>query len=86
MKLSKSGKNTSSVSVENITPSGIWILINEKEFFLNYRDFPWFLNRPIKDIFNVERPAQNHLYWPELDVDLELDSLLKPQNYPLIAA
>jgi len=86
MKLSKSGKNTSSVSVENITPSGIWILINEKEFFLNYRDFPWFLNRPIKDIFNVERPAQNHLYWPKLDVDLELDSLLKPQNYPLIAA
>jgi hypothetical protein len=40
MKSSKRGKNIS-VSVENITPFGIWLFVNGKEYFLNYRDYPY---------------------------------------------
>lgn len=85
MKLSKPVKNTSSISVENITPFGIWLLVDDVEYFLNYKEFPWFLDKPIKAIFNVEKPQLNHLYWPDLDVDLELDSIVSPEKYPLLA-
>ena len=44
-----------------------------------------FLNKPIKNILNVKQLNYNHLYWPDIDVDLELDSIKNPQKYPLIA-
>ena len=85
MKLSRHGKGTLSVSVENITPFGIWILVGNEEYFLSYKDFPMFLDKPIKSILNVELLHHNHLYWPGIDVDLEMDSIKNPQKYPLIA-
>jgi hypothetical protein len=33
----------------------------------------------------VQRPTENHLYWPELDVDLSVDSLRNPQAFPLVS-
>ena len=33
----------------------------------------------------VELHGRDHLYWPALDVDLELDSLDNPQRFPLVA-
>lgn len=30
----------------------------------------------------LERPAPDHLHWPELDVDLSLDSIEHPERYP----
>ena len=85
MKLSRRGKSILSASVENITPFGIWILAGNEEYFLSYKDFPMFLNKPIKRILHVETLHHNHLYWPEIDVDLELDSIKNPEKYPLIA-
>jgi hypothetical protein len=32
----------------------------------------------------IERPSSEHFRWPELDVDLELDSILHPERYPLV--
>ena len=28
---------------------------------------------------------EEHLYWPKLDVDLDLDRILHPEKYPLVA-
>jgi hypothetical protein len=33
---------------------------------------------------NVEQPHPQHLHWPDLDVDLEVESLLAPEAYPLV--
>jgi len=41
MKSLRHDKNTS-VSVENITPFGIWLFVKEKEYFLSYKDYPYF--------------------------------------------
>ena len=76
------GKNTS-VSVENITPFGIWLFVNGREYFLNYRDYPYFRDQTLKSIQNVQLLHGYHLYWPELDVDLEIDNLENPEKYPL---
>ena len=83
MTLSILGKRTSQVEVTNIDQFGFWILVQEKEYFLPYTDFPWFKNAKINDIFNVQLPSPDHLYWPSLDIDLSLESLTHPELYPL---
>jgi len=82
MKSSKHGKNIL-VSVENITPFGIWLFVKEKEYFLSYHDYPYFRDQTLKSIQSVQLLHGYHLYWPELDVDLEIDNLENPEKYPL---
>jgi len=82
MKSFKHGKSIS-VSVENITPFGIWIFAKEKEYFLSYKDYPYFKEQTLNSIQNVQLLHGYHLYWPELDVDLEIDNLENPGKYPL---
>ena len=82
MKLLNIGKSISA-SVENITPFGIWLFVKEKEYFLNYEDYPYFKDQTLKSIQHVQLLHGYHLYWPELDVDLEIDNLENPGKYPL---
>jgi len=35
-------------------------------------------------IQNVKLLHGFHLYWPKLDVDLEIDTLENPEKYPLV--
>ncbi len=84
MRSSKHGKNIL-VSIENITSFGIWILIKEKEYLLSYKDFPYFKDQTLNSIQNVQLLHGNHLYWPEADIDLEIDNLDNPEKYPLIS-
>src|SRR4030067_3131620 len=84
MKLSKRGEGIL-VSVENITPLGIWLFVKEKEYFLSYKDYPYFKHQTLNSIQNVQLLHGYHLYWPELDVDLEIDNLENPEKYPLKA-
>ena len=85
MNSSKSGTVTSPVEVTNIDAHGVWVLISGREFFLPYDDFPWFKKASVAAILNVELHHGIHLYWPELDVDLTVDSLNNPGKYPLVA-
>jgi len=83
-KLKKLGKSISAkAEIQNISHQGIWILVNEKEFFMPFAEFPWFLQATIAQIYNLEFLHGHHLHWPELDVDIELDSLKYPDAYPL---
>lgn len=82
MKSGQSGKGISA-SVENITPFGIWLFVQDKEYFLSYKDYPYFKDQIIRVIQNVQLLHGYHLYWPELDVDLEIDNLEHPEKYPL---
>jgi hypothetical protein len=79
------GTSTSLVEVTNISKHGFWLFVDGTEYFLAFADFPWFQAAPVGSLLNVERLHQEHLYWPDLDVDLELDSIRTPQNYPLVA-
>ena len=84
MKLSNHGKNTLEIEVLNISINGIWLLVNDCEYFLPYKNFPWFKKASLKEIHNVKLLTPNHLYWSDLDVDLEVDSLFNPNQFPLI--
>jgi len=72
------------VEVLNISPHGFWLLLHEREYFLAFEHFPWFRQANIEAILDVQLPRPHHLYWPKLDVDLELASIISPQKYPLI--
>jgi len=85
MRSLKHGKSISA-SVENVTPSGLWLYVNAKEYFLSYEAYPYFREQTIKAIQNVRLVHGLHLYWPDLDVDLEIDNLENPEKYPLRSA
>jgi hypothetical protein len=52
---------------------------------LPYGEFPWFRKAIIDEIYAVELLHKKHLYWPNPDVDIHLDSIENPEEYPLIA-
>lgn len=83
MKSSRPGSNISTVEVTNISKNGFWILLHEKEYFLSYSTFPWFKKATIENICDVKLLNEHHLYWKNLDVDLEIASITNPENYPL---
>lgn len=63
-----------------------WLLLNdEEELFVSFPDFPWFSKAPVEQLFHVERPQPHHLYWPELDIDLHVDSIRNPEQFPLVS-
>lgn len=84
MKSAALGRSTSAVEVQNITAHGLWLYAKGREYFLSYKDYPWFRDAKISAIQNVELSHISHLYWPDLDVDLELEALREPEKYPLI--
>ena len=73
------------VEVTNISGHGIWLLAGDRELFLSYEDFPWFRDVSISQIVNVEEPTPGHFYWPDLDVDLGLQTIEQPEKFPLKA-
>ena len=84
MKSAKPGPHIS-VEVSNVSTTGFWLLIGEKERFLPFADFPWFREARIRELVNVELQSPNHLYWPDLDIDLAVESVDHPERFPLVS-
>ena len=78
------GAVTSAAEVTNMDRFGLWILVQEKEYFLPYGQYPWFKAAKVDQILNVQLLHEDHLHWPELDVDLCIESLEQPDKYPLV--
>jgi hypothetical protein len=80
------GTNIFQAEVSGISKHGFSLLIDEgEELFVPFSEFPWFRTAPVEQIFHVERPQPHHLSWPELDVDLHLDSIRHPERFPLVS-
>lgn len=75
----------SRAEVTHISKHGFWLLVGGKELFLPFSKFPWFKSAPVSAILNVEVPHAGHLYWPDLDVDLAVESIEHPEKFPLVA-
>ena len=83
MKSKQRGERISQVEVTNISPQGFWLLLGQRELFVSFAEFPWFREAPVAKIGRVEWPSEDHLYWPELDIDLSVRSIERPQDFPL---
>ena len=71
--------------VTNISAHGFWVFLGTEELPVPYGQFPWFKKATVEQILAVERPTENHLYWPQLDVDLSVESLRRPEAFPLMS-
>ena len=85
MKSARHGTRTSAVEVTNVSQHGFWLFLGDRELFLPFDQFPWFKDAPIGKIMNVQRLQPHHLYWPDLDVDIAVDSIDHPSRYPLVS-
>src|SRR3954451_1964264 len=85
MKSAALGRSTSQVEVTNVSPHGFWLFVGEQELFVPFKDFPWFRDASIREIGHVELPSAHHLYWPDLDIDLAVESLTNPERYHLVS-
>ena len=79
------GRRTSRVELTNVSPNGLWLLLDGRELFVSFREFPWFADATIEQLAAVERPSAHHLHWPALDVDLAVESLDHPERFPLLS-
>jgi Protein of unknown function (DUF2442) len=79
------GTRTSQIEVTNISQHGFWIMVNDRELFVPFKAFPWFKEAPVGAILNVQRQSPRHLYWPDLDVDLDVESIEHPERFPLVS-
>jgi len=71
--------------VTHISSNGVWLLTHDEELFMSYDDFPWFKSQQIKSVINVEEQSPGHFYWPDIDVDLTLETIRHPERFPLKA-
>ena len=83
MNSSAHGIITLGTEVTHVSSHGIWLLSEGREYFLSYDDFPWFKDAPIGKVLNIEDASPGHFHWPDLDIDLGLDTIEHPEKYPL---
>ncbi len=76
---------TSAVEVTNVSTHCFWVLLGDEELAVPFADFPWFKQATIEQLANVEWPSADHLYWPQLDVDLSVRSIRDPSAFPLVS-
>ncbi len=79
-------ENVARAEVTHVSKHGLWLLLDDEELFLSFTDFPWFKAATIDQLCEIERPTEDHLYWPSLDVDLAVASVRNPSAFPLVSA
>ena len=82
MKSKQRGAATSQAEVTHISSQGFWILLGERELCV-ICGLPWFREASVAKIHRVEWPSEDHLFWPELDIDLSIRSIEHPEEFPL---
>lgn len=81
MKLLSRGRNILPVEVQSVSKYGIWVFVKNREYFLSFKEYPWFKKATLSEIYNVKLFPGEHLHWPDLDVDLEIEALHHPEKY-----
>ena len=85
MKSAMRGNNTSAIEVTDVSAEGFWIRLDDEKFFVAFAEFPWFRGASVAQIRRIELPSRHHLRWPDLDIDLAVDSIRHPESYPLVS-
>lgn len=80
------GTVTLGAEVTNVSKHCFWLLLEDEEFAVPFSEFPWCKKATIEQLSEIQRPTENHLYWPQLDIDLSLESIRNPENFPLVSS
>ena len=61
--------------------NGIAVIVNGKEYFLRFTDFPWFEYCNTAELRDVTSDRWG-VYWKSLDIDLSIESIENPERFP----
>ena len=75
---------TKIAEITNISPFGFWVLLDDEEFFIDFKQYPSFYNAKISEINDFTIDAMGNFHWESLDVDIEKDAIEHPEKYPLV--
>jgi hypothetical protein len=50
-----------------------------------FADFPWFRQANIDQLTEIQQPPPDHLYGPQLDIDLSAALIRNPEEFPLVS-
>ena len=81
---SNNNSQLTSVAVLMINAQGMLITVQGQDYFLSYNRVPWLRDARVSSVLNVRMSGSRAIEWPELDVDLEIESLKHPERYPLV--
>jgi len=81
---SNNNSQFTSVAVLMINSQGMMLSVQGQDYFVSYNRVPWLLDARVSSALNVRMSGPRAIEWPELDVDLEIDSLKHPERYPLV--
>ncbi|MBK6852933.1 MAG: DUF2442 domain-containing protein [Burkholderiales bacterium] len=76
------GAVNSKAEFPHVSRHCVWLLVGNEELAMSFVDFPWFKKATMEQLTNVERASPDHLYWPDLDVDLPVESFRNPVAFP----
>ena len=79
------GHTTSAAEVTHVSRHGFWLLLGDEELLPPFADFPWFRQATIEQLLDLEWPTPDHLHWPQLDVDVSVQSIRDPSAFPLVS-
>jgi len=80
----RNNTKSTSVNVLMINAQGIMLSVMGQDYFLSYHRIPWMRDARISSVLNVQMCGTEAIEWPDLDVDLEIESLKHPERYPLV--
>ena len=83
MSLQTLGGVTSHSEVTNIGVHGFWLLVDDREYFVPFDDYPVFRQATVSQIYGMKRVGPDQFHWPDLDADIELGALERPEQFPL---
>ena len=79
------GTTPAGAEVTHVFRHGFWLLLEVEELLVPFAQFPWFRKATIDQLWDVQWPTPDHLYWPQLDVDLSVESIRNPEAFPLVS-
>lgn len=66
-----------------INAHGILLFVGGKEYYLSHDRYPWFRNAKVSDVLDVTYRTRIRCVGTQFDVDLEIDSIIHPERYPI---
>ena len=78
------GASNSTAEVTHVSRQGFWLLLAGEELLLPFAEFPWFRQATIEQLSDVQWPSPDHLYWPQLDVEIGRISMMRLALAPAV--
>lgn len=77
-------KKNEYAEVKFISADGFLIEVCGNTYFAAFKDFPYLFDLPISEAYNIEYLGQGDIRWEKADIDLNVEILKNPAQYPKI--